>query len=295
MNLEDVVRDTFSFLVETAVTRVPRDVYEAIVRAAEREEGAARMAMEAIAKAVRVGIREKRSVCQDTGLPMFFLRIGEGFPLKAGLGAIAREVVAEATKRGILRPNAVHPFTNRNTGDNTGRFVPWIDYEVVEGDSLEVTFAVKGGGSEAPSALYMVSPSRGVEGLRRAVLKAVYDAGPRPCPPTIVGVGVGATAEMAMRLAKRALFMRRMGERSDDPRVAELEERLLNEVNRLGIGPMGFGGRTTVLDLRIEYGCRHPATFAVAIIFNCWALRKASATIGSSGSVSYDPNEVWGL
>ena len=154
-------------------------------------------------------------------------------------------------------------------------------------------FAVKGGGSEAPSALYMLSPSRGSEELRRVVLRSIYEAGPRPCPPTVVGVGVGATAEMAMRLAKRALFLRRMGERSPEPRVAELEQRLLEEANALGIGPMGFGGRTTVLDVRIEYGYRHPATYAVAVLFNCWALRRASATITSRGEVHYNSDEVW--
>ena len=220
--------------------------------------------------------------------------MGSRFPLKTRLKQLAIQAVRECVEEGILRPNTVHPFTYINSGDCTGSYIPWVEYEITEGDTLEVTFLAKGGGSEAPSSLKMLLPIEGLRGVKREVLRTVLDAGGKPCPPSIIGAGIGGTAVIAVRLAKKAL-LRNMNKRHTESEVVKLEHELLDLVNQLGIGPMGMGGKTTVLDVRVEYSHRHPATLAVAIIFNCWALRKASAKINPNGQVEYNANEVWTL
>jgi len=153
----------------------------------------------------------------------------------------------------------------------------------VPGDSLEVTYVPKGGGSEAPSTLVMAPPIKGLEKLKETVLRAILEAGPKPCPPVVIGVGVAAGADIALTLAKMAAVLRPLGSRHPDPEIAKLEEELLHAVNQLEIGPHGFGGSTTALDLHIEYAHRHPATYAIAVVTSCWALRRASGVFYPDG------------
>ncbi len=294
LELETRIRKAVLEAVETAVTRVPRDVWEALVHAYQRERSdRAREILKTILESIKVAARDRIPLCQDTGLPVFFVEIGEEFPLKRRALDIIAESVREATKLGILRPNAVDSMRNINSGDNTGRLVPIFEIHLADGDRLKITYVPKGGGSEYVSKLYMVTPSRGLEELKKRVIEAVIDAGPKPCPPVFISIGIAGTADIAEKLSRLSLARRRAGERHRDPDVARLELELLEKVNALGIGPAGLGGDTTALDLWVEYGHRHPATFAIAITFSCWALRRASIEIDRYGNVYRDPIDFW--
>ncbi len=243
----------------------------------------ARSILEAILRNLRAAEERGLPICQDTGTPTFYLEVGEDFPLRASLREAILSAVRRATEEVPLRPNAVNPWTNRNSGDNTGRGVPIIHWEVVEGDGLMVRYLAKGGGSENVSALYMLSPSKGVAGIERAVIDAALRAGPKPCPPVIVGVGVGGGADAALAAAKRAT-MRPVGVRSSDQEASKLEERLLDAINSLGMGPMGLGGRTYALDVHVEWLHRHPASLPVGVSMICWAARRATVEFRPDGS-----------
>ena len=174
-------------------------------------------------------------------------------------------------------------MTGRNSSDNTGDYIPWIDWEIVPGeDYAEITVMLKGGGSEAASGVVVLTPSVGMEGASRFVLEVVKEAGPRACPPLIIGIGIGGTAYTALCLAKKAL-LRGMGSRNPRPELSSLEERLLEAVNMLGWGVHGVGGKTTALDVRIEASHRHPATLAVGVISSCWAFRYSTMRVRGDG------------
>lgn len=272
-------------LVRVAATRLPLDVYQALRRAAELEdEPLARRQLEAMLRNAELAAERGAPVCQDTGTPFFYMRVGADYPLRGLVYRAAEEAVRRATRSVPLRPNAVDPFGGGNSGDNTGRHLPWVEVEITGGDRLEATYVPKGGGSEAPTRLVMALPLEAERRLFETVLGAVADAGPKPCPPFVVGVGIGPTGDTALALAKKAAVLRPLGSRHPDPRAAELEEKLLRAVNELGLGPHGFGGRTTALGVHVEYAHRHPATYAVGVVFSCWALRRATGVIEPGGS-----------
>jgi len=280
-------RELVEFLAElarVATTRLPLDVYQALRRALEaEEEPLARKQLEAMIRNAELAAERGAPICQDTGTPYLYLRVGADSPYRGQVYEAAREAVRRATRLVPLRPNAVDPFGRGNTGDNTGRHIPWVEVELVPGDSLEATYVPKGGGSEAPTKLVMALPLEAEKRLYEAVLTAVAEAGPKPCPPFVIGVGIGPGGDTALALAKKAAVLRPIGDKHPDPVVAELEEKLLEAVNQLGLGPHGFGGRTTALDLHIDYAHRHPATYAIGIAFSCWALRRAIGVIKPNG------------
>ena len=191
-----------------------------------------------------------------------------------------KEGVKRATKEIPLRPNVVHPLTRENFGTNVGLNAPFINIEFDENlnREIEITVFPKGAGSENMSALKMLKPSDGVEGIKKFVLETIADAGGKPCPPIVVGVGIGGTADIALKLAKKAL-LRDIGERHKDKQVAELEKELLEKINSLGIGAMGLGGDITALDVFIEIAGCHTASLPVGICIQCWADRKATKRI----------------
>ena len=164
--------------------------------------------------------------------------------------------------------------------------MPHVFWEIVAGDSLDLTVMPKGGGSENVCATRMLLPSEGIDGLKRFVVDAVIKAGAKPCPPTILGVAVGGGADVTLSLAKKAL-LKPLSEANADPAIARLEQELLEAVNMTGIGPMGLGGKTTVLGVHVDYAHRHPASFPAAVAFNCWAARRASARITADGKVTF--------
>ncbi len=282
--LEDSIVAGLREVISRAAVSLSRDVVSALKAAREREDSfLAREILNSILKNIEEAERRGLPLCQDTGTPTFFVHLGDGFPVRSRLGDLIARAVRESTPSVPLRPNTVDPWTGRNSGDNTGRGVPVIRWFPVEGDELRVIYLAKGGGSENVSRLFMLNPTEGVEGIRRAVLRAAIDAGGKPCPPVILGVGVGGGADAALEAAKAAT-LRRVGSRSGDPAVAELEERLLEDVNSLGIGPMGLGGRTYALDVHVDWMHRHPASLPVAVSMLCWAARRGEVVFHPDGS-----------
>ncbi len=215
-------------------------------------------------------------ICQDTGVACVFLTIGQDVHIDGDIAEAVNEGVRQGYRDGYLRKSVVGDPLNRvNTGDNTPAM---IYYELVPGDKLEITVAPKGFGSENMSQTKMLRPSDGLQGVKDFILKVVEDAGPNPCPPIVVGVGVGGTFDKAAYLAKKAL-MRSVEQRNPDPFYARLEEELLQEINALGIGPQGFGGKTTALAVNIEYLPTHIAGLPVAVNLNCHVTRHKSEVL----------------
>ncbi|MCD6481310.1 MAG: fumarate hydratase [Thermoplasmata archaeon] len=282
--MKEKISDAIADLLGRAVIDLPEDVENALKRAMEQEEGAAKTQLMAILKNVELARQQKKPMCQDTGTPTFYVKAGIDFPYLDILEEAIVEGVRKATSRIPLRPNAVDVLTGKNSGDNTGRFIPYINWEMVEGDECIITAMPKGGGSENMSTLRMLKPGVGIEGVKKFVVEWMVEAAGNPCPPTTVGVGIGGGADIAMKLAKKAL-LRKIGERHENEIIAEMEEELLKAINSTGIGAMGLGGKTTVLDVHIEVAHRHPASLPVAIAVQCWANRRKSMKIDKEGKI----------
>jgi fumarate hydratase subunit alpha len=227
-------------------------------------------------------------MCQDTGVPLFFVSGSCDVDLEEAIN----RGVATATKEIPLRPNAVHPLTRKNAGNNLGIEMPYIHYSPGVSGFVDITVMPKGAGSENMSALKMLTPAEGVKGVKSFVLDTVVNAGGRPCPPIIVGVGIGGSSNIAMGLAKRAL-LRPLNIRNPYPELQPLEEDLLEAINQTGIGPMGLGGRTTSLGVRIDLAHCHTASLPVAVNIQCWSARKASARVFLDGRVVYSTEGFW--
>lgn len=285
--------ETVAFkLLQLAVTELPRDVKVALQRAYREEENeVGKSQLEAILKNVELAEKTCAPMCQDTGVVIFYVKAGSQVDGLDKVEDALRNATVRATRELPLRPNAVDPFTQKNTGDNTGRHVPYIHWEVVPGDTLEITVLPKGGGSENVSALCMLNPSQGINGLKKFVVDTVINAGAKPCPPTVLGVAVGGGADIAMKLAKETL-LRPLDQPNPDPELAKLEQELREAANSTGIGPMGLGGKITVLAVKVDYAHRHPASYPVAVVVQCWAARRASARIYSDGKVEYLSHKV---
>lgn len=292
MVTEKAVEDVAVKLLQLAVTELPQDVKDALSRAYRKEDNPVGKAqLKAILDNVELAEKTCAPMCQDTGVIIFYVKAGSRVQGLDKVEEALRKATARATKEIPLRPNAVNPFTQKNTGNNTGRFIPYIHWQIMPGNTLEITVMPKGGGSENVSALAMLSPSQGINGLKKFVVDSVIKAGAKPCPPTVLGVAVGGGAEIAMELAKQAL-LRPLNQPNADPELAKLEKELCEAVNLTGIGPMGLGGKTTVLDVKVDYAYRHPASYPVAVVVQCWAARRASARISSDGKVEYLTNKV---
>ena len=274
-------------LIRTAVIYLPQDVKDALEKAyAEETSNIGKMQLKAILDNVELAEKQQAPMCQDTGTITFYVKAGSKAKNLENVEAALVNATRRATREVPLRPNAVNPFTEKNSDDNTGRFTPNIHWEIVQSDCLELTVVTKGGGSENASALGMLNPNEGIKGVKRFVVDAVIRAGAQPCPPTILGVALGGGADVAMNLAKKAL-VRPLNEVNSNPALANLEREILEVVNMTGIGPMGLGGKTTVLGVHVDYAYRHPASFPVAVAFSCWADRRASALISAEGEVEY--------
>jgi fumarate hydratase subunit alpha len=290
--LENIIEDVAVNLLRSAVIELPEDVKKAIQRAYQEEESkTGKTQLKAILDNIELAERIRSPICQDTGVVIFYVRAGAQAKDLDKIEKALQNGTKRATKDIPLRPNAINPFTQKNTGDNTGRFVPFVYWEVVPGDNIEITVMPKGGGSENVSALGMLIPSEGQVGLKKFVVDAVIKAGPMPCPPTILGIGVGGGADIAMKLAKVAL-LRPLDQTNPNPDLANLEQELYKAANMTGIGPMGLGGRFTVLGVKIEYAERHPASYPAAVVFQCWAARRAAARIHYDGAVEYLTHKV---
>ncbi|MDY9924414.1 fumarate hydratase [Methanobacterium sp.] len=277
MIYQSQVEELICHLYKKAAIELPPDVKKAIENAYDREEDeTAILNLEAILENIKIAEEKNLPLCQDTGLPIIFVKMGkvEVENLKGGI----INGVKKATDHVPLRPNVVDPLTRQNTGDNIGRFIPQIDIELVDTDQLEITIFPKGFGSENNNALKMALPGEGEDGIKQFVLETVLSAGGKPCPPIVVGVGIGGSSDMALKLAKKAL-LRKIGEHHSEERMAHLESEMLKMVNATGIGPMGLGGKTTALDVKIEYADTHTAGLPIGVCIQCWAARRATGIL----------------
>jgi fumarate hydratase subunit alpha len=273
-------------LLSKAATQLPKDVKEALKLAYEREDSlTAKTELKNILSNIESAEKLGKPLCQDTGMISFYIKAREIENFSEVKKALINATI-KATETIPLRPNAVHPLTRKNTGTNVGEHIPHIEWVYTDQDYVELLASIKGGGSENMSALAMITPGLGVKGIKRFVVDTVVKAGAQPCPPTVVGVGLGGTVEISFKLAKLAL-LRPIGSRNQDKDVANLEDELFNLINQTGIGPMGLGGKTTCLDVKIEYAHCHTATLPVAVYFQCWADRRAAAKIGLDGSFEF--------
>jgi fumarate hydratase subunit alpha len=260
-------------ILEKAQTTLPQDVIRSLEKAKERETApVAKEQLEAILRNIEIAGNRKVPICQDTGILIFFVELGRKAVIDFNLEEAIHEGVRKATRSIPLRPNAVDPLSRGNTGDNTGQGIPDIKYELTEGSSIKITVAPKGAGSENMSAIRMFNPTE-KDRIRNFVLETVLNAGGKPCPPIIVGIGIGGSFDKAARLAKASLL-----ENTED--MTEEERMFLADINSLGIGPMGLGGRTTALAVHIKKSHCHTASLPVAVNIQCWANRHASVILG---------------
>jgi fumarate hydratase subunit alpha len=247
------------------------DVIESYKKSRELEESdAGKDVFDQLLKNAEIAKTEKLALCQDTGFAVFFVELGDEIKINGGnLVNAINEGVIRGYEEGYLRKSICHPFTRKNTGDNTPAI---IHIDLVPGDTLKITIAPKGGGSENMSRVTMLKPSDGIEGIKDYVVNRVKESGANPCPPTVVGVGIGGTFEKAALIAKKALI-RPIGSKNPDPELAEIEEDILKRINDLGIGPHGFGGRITSLAVHIEMHPCHIASLPLAVNINCHSSR----------------------
>lgn len=266
-------------LAVKACCHLPKDVYESLgARRAREPSPAGRNILAQLMDNAGIAAREQMPICQDTGLAVIFVELGQDAHIVGGdLNAAINEGVRRGYVDGWLRKSCVAEplFERANTGDNTPAV---IHVSVVPGDGLRLRLAPKGAGSENKSVLKMLVPADGIEGVRQVVLDAVLAAGPNSCPPLVVGVGLGGDMEMAAICAKKAA-VRDLGSRNPDPRYAALEDELLELINRTGIGPQGLGGETTALKVHVEWYPTHIASLPVAVNINCHAARHAEAIL----------------
>ncbi|OEH84462.1 fumarate hydratase [Desulfuribacillus stibiiarsenatis] len=233
--------------------------------------------LEQLLENAEIAKNERVPMCQDTGYAVFFVELGQDVHIQGGtLTDAINEGVRQGYTDGYLRKSIVeHPLNRKNTGDNTPAV---IHIDLVSGNEVKITIAPKGGGSENMSGIKMLKPADGVEGVKNFVIQRVREAGPNPCPPIVVGVGIGGTFEKSALLAKKSL-LRNIGERHADPEIAALEVELLTKINKLGIGPQGLGGTTTALDVFIDVYPAHIASLPVAVNINCHAARHKSVKL----------------
>jgi fumarate hydratase subunit alpha/L(+)-tartrate dehydratase alpha subunit len=289
----DTIEDAARELYIRALKDIPKDVraglkkgYEAETRAGQET---ASKVMLTVLKNVELADEKDMMVCQDTGLPIYKLLVGSRVDLDlAEIKKRLRVACERATKEYPLRSNSVHPLTRKNTHTNTGQGIPIVKFDFVpDSDAIEMWMAPKGSGSENMSFLRMLKPADGVKAVKKFVLECVFDSGANPCPPTIVGIGLGGTSDVAAALAKEASCFRKVGTHSPDPLVAQLESELLDLINQTGIGPQGLGGVTTAMAVNIEWAHTHISQLPVAVNMQCWRGERACATIDAAGNVTY--------
>ena len=246
------------------------DVVEALKRSLEYEESdVGKDILRKLLENAGIARDERIPICQDTGVVVLFVELGQGVSVAGDLYKAFEEGVRQGYKEGFLRKSVRHPFTGKNTGDNTPIIV---HFDLVPGDQLKIWVVPKGGGSENMSRLFMLTPSAGWDGIKEKIVQTVADAGPNPCPPTIIGVGIGGNFEKSAILAKKSL-LRPLGTPNPDTELAKMEQELLEEINKTGVGPQGLGGRVTSLAVHILMMPCHIASLPLAVNIQCHASR----------------------
>ena len=283
-----IVEEAAKQLYIRALCDLPPDVRAALKKAYAREtKPAARAVFEAIFRTIEIADRDHTLICQDTGLPIYKVTIGSafawnGFEIKTRLYEGARR----ATQEFPFRSSSTHPLTRVNPQTSVGPGLPVVYFDFSKDDTLDILMAPKGSGSENMSKMQMFYPAHGVKALKKFVLDAVIESGANPCPPGIIGVGIGGTADLVAKLAKDAI-LRPVGQRHPDPDIAALEEQLEEAINATGRGPMGLGGDVSTLAVHIETAYTHITCNPVAVNTQCWPARRARAIIRPDGAVTY--------
>jgi fumarate hydratase subunit alpha len=280
IEFDDVVKAVRDMIMYSG-TDLPQDTYDALQQAMEEEKSpVSKEVIRQILENADIAKDEKRPLCQDTGLAVFFVKVGEDVKIKGGL---LKDAINKGTEQGYtdgyLRASTCEPFSRANLKDKIGYNLPAIiHFDLVAGDKIEIEYAAKGGGSENVSRARVFPPAAGKEGIVEYVKEVISDAGGNPCPPITIGVGIGGTFEKAAISSKHALF-RDIGSVNEDPEMAELEQTILNEVNKLGIGAMGMGGTKTALAVHIEANPCHIASLPVSVNVQCHSSRHTHITL----------------
>jgi len=276
VHVEEITKTVRDLFIDANIN-LGEDVLRALEQALEVEESPiGKEILKELIENARVAREEEMPICQDTGLAVVFLELGQEVHLVGGdLTEAINEGVRQGYKEGYLRKSACHPFTRKNTGDNTPAI---IHTEIVPGDRIKIIAVPKGGGAENMSRVVMLTPAAGLEGVKEFVVQRVKESGANPCPPIVVGVGIGGTLEQAALIAKKAL-LRPLGSKNPDPEAAAIEEDLLERINKLGIGPQGYGGRVTALAVHVNMVPCHIASLPVAVNIQCHAHRHKEKVI----------------
>src|SRR3954465_166949 len=289
----DIIEDVGRQLYINALTDIPLDVRAGLKQSEQAESTAgnatASKVMLTVLENVRLADEKDMMVCQDTGLAIYKVLVGS--KLRLDLAELKKRLklgCERATRDYPLRSNTVHPLTRKNTQTNTGQGIPVIKLDVVpDSDKLEIWMAPKGSGSENMSFLRMLKPADGIKAVKRFVIECVFESGANPCPPVIVGIGLGGTSDSAAAMAKEASSFRKVGTNNPDSQVATLEAELLGLINQTGIGPQGLGGATTAMAVNIEWAHTHISQLPVAVNMQCWRGERACAVIDAGGNVAY--------
>jgi len=295
--LEEVMFDT----IKKSSCFIPDDVKQGIkkaIKSAEKEE--TKIAFKNTLESLELSKKRKNLACPDTGWPLFFCKIGNEAKIEGGIMAledIGGNMVAKATKKGYLRSTMKHPLSGYDPGTNVGVNMPDFSYKFVPGSNLEITFVAKGGGSECfgGTRYRMIAFADGLEGIEKFIVDAFIASGRAGavCPPPILGIGIGGTANVATQIAKEAACLRTIKSRHPEANIADIEDNLYVELNKLGVGPMGSGGNTSVLSVNVEYSYTHLAGIAVATSTNCLVGRRATTRIYHNGETEELGNPDW--
>jgi len=281
---EKIITEATVELLRRAETYLPKDVEDALKKAYRKEESElGKIQLREILENVKFARKKSIPICQDTGIINFYVGLGSGVKIDHNIEDTLVNATKLATEEIPLRPNAVNPLTRENSDNNTGIRIPEMELEILKGKKyIEITALPKGAGSENMCKLKMLKPSEGVEGIRRFVLESVAEAKGNPCPPGVIGVGIGGSSDLATKLAKSAL-LRKIGKGNKDKEIAKLEGELEKDINKLGIGPMGLGGGISCLGVNIEIAYCHTGSLPVAVNIGCWANRRATVRIRDNG------------
>jgi len=298
---EKTIKKVIFNTIKKASCHIAPDVHGAFEKAIKNEKSTiSKKAFIDTLKSLDISKERESLACPDTGWPIFFFKIGNDSKIEGGitrLEEITREMVVKATKKGFLRSTMKHPLTGSDPGTNVGMNIPGFTYKFVPGDFLQITYAAKGGGSECfgGTRYRVVAFADGVAGIKKFVIDSYIDAARAGaiCPPSVLGIGIGGTADISAHLAKESAVMRTIGSSHPEPEIARIEEDLYKAINSLGIGAMGSGGSTSVFAVNIEYSLTHLAGIAVSMSANCWVTRRATTKIYSNGKIEELNNPDW--
>ncbi len=296
-----IIAETIFKTIRKGSCQISPDVHAAFERAIAKEKSpVSKRAFQETLKSLDLSVERDCLACPDTGWPLFFFKVGNQAKIEGGFIAveeIARKMVAKATREGYLRSTMKHPLTGYDPGTNVGMNIPGFTYKFVPGDFLQISYAAKGGGSECfgGTRYRMIAFADGLPGIEKSIVDW-YIAASRAgaiCPPAVLGVGIGGSADIATHLAKEAAALRLIGSRHPEPQIAGIEKDLTAALNNLGIGAMGSGGQTSVFAVNVEYSLTHLAGIAVAMSANCWVARRATTKIYADGRAEVLDNPNW--